>query len=283
MSNQTAPKIRRNLNMFDKLVESASTGADVGPRRRIFILSFLFVAVLFSTAVIASIYAADYDLGNDMFDAARMLTPVIESEPPPAPEAAREPEDQPTSRSDSDLTRRILMAATDEPSLVPDKPSAEVNPYASTPSDKWEIARLGKADSPPGYSDRPAEGGTSSGNPVGNTDTGVDENLPKEAPPLPKIVKDRPPVSGGAMTGKATYLPQPVYSAAALAVRAQGIVVVQITVDETGKVISAKALDGNALLRPAATAAALKARFKPTTLSGVPVKVTGLITYNFKR
>lgn len=269
--------------MFEKLVESDSTGAEAGPRRKIFILSFLFVSVLFATAVIASIYAADFDLGNESFDAAKLLTPVIETEPPPAFEPAREQQNQPIARSQSDLTRRILMSSTDEPSLVPDKPSAETNPYASTPSDKWNIAKLGQTDSPPGYSDRPEGDGSSSSNPGGTGNVGREEQLPREVPPAPKAIKEHPPLSGGAMTGKATYLPQPVYSAAALAVRAQGVVVVQITVDETGRVISAKALDGNALLRPAATAAALKARFNPTTLSGVPVKVTGLITYNFKR
>lgn len=85
------------------------------------------------------------------------------------------------------------------------------------------------------------------------------------------------------MAGKATYLPKPVYSAAAKSVGAQGSVSVQILVDETGKVISAKAASGNPLLRSAAVEAAWKAKFNPTTLSGVPVKVTGIITYNFVR
>ena len=85
------------------------------------------------------------------------------------------------------------------------------------------------------------------------------------------------------MTGKAISLPTPVYSAAARAVGAKGTVTVQITVDEKGNVISAKALDGNPMLRPAAVEAAWKARFKPTTLSNVPVKVTGLISYHFNR
>lgn len=85
------------------------------------------------------------------------------------------------------------------------------------------------------------------------------------------------------MTGKATHLPKPVYSAAAKAVGAQGTVTIQILVDESGKVVSAKAVNGNIMLRQAAVDAAFKARFDPTYLSQVPVKVTGIITSNFVR
>jgi TonB family protein len=57
---------------------------------------------------------------------------------------------------------------------------------------------------------------------------------------------------------------------------------VQVTIDETGKVISARAISGHPLLQAAATQAAYSARFSPTQLSGQPVKVTGTINYNFQ-
>ena len=56
---------------------------------------------------------------------------------------------------------------------------------------------------------------------------------------------------------------------------------VQIVVDESGRVISASAVSGHPLLQQAAVAAARQARFSPTLLSGQPVKVSGVITYNF--
>jgi protein TonB len=56
---------------------------------------------------------------------------------------------------------------------------------------------------------------------------------------------------------------------------------VQVTIDEEGNVISATALSGHPLLQAAAVAAARAARFAPTLLDGQPVKVTGVITYNF--
>ena len=64
-------------------------------------------------------------------------------------------------------------------------------------------------------------------------------------------------------------------------IRAQGSVNVQILVDEQGKVVSAQAVSGHPLLTSAAKEAALRARFTPTLLNGQPVKVQGVITYNF--
>ena len=88
-------------------------------------------------------------------------------------------------------------------------------------------------------------------------------------------------ISGGVLNSKATNLPQPAYPPAARAVRAHGSVSVQVTVDETGEVISASAVSGHPLLRASAVQAARSAKFTPTKLSGQPVKVTGVITYNF--
>jgi TonB family protein len=63
--------------------------------------------------------------------------------------------------------------------------------------------------------------------------------------------------------------------------RASGIVKVEVLLNEEGKVISARALDGLASLRQAAVDAARLARFTPTILSGQPVKVVGIINYKF--
>jgi protein TonB len=60
-----------------------------------------------------------------------------------------------------------------------------------------------------------------------------------------------------------------------------GNVRVKVLIDERGQVISAKALDGPKGLREASEQAAMKARFAPTLLEGKPVKVSGVITYNF--
>ena len=89
------------------------------------------------------------------------------------------------------------------------------------------------------------------------------------------------PVSGGVLNGKAISLPKPVYPLAAKCVGAGGTVIVEVTLDESGKVISARALSGHTLLQAPCVAAARQARFSPTLISGRAVKVLGTITYNF--
>lgn len=88
-------------------------------------------------------------------------------------------------------------------------------------------------------------------------------------------------VVGGVLNGKALSLPKPVYPSEARDARASGTVNVQVLIDETGKIISAAAVTGHPYLRAASTEAACGAKFSPTLLQGVPVKVSGVITYNF--
>jgi TonB family protein len=92
---------------------------------------------------------------------------------------------------------------------------------------------------------------------------------------------DKKLVEGGVLNGKAVSKPAPSYPAAAKNTGVSGTVVVQILVDESGYVVKAEPFCGHPLLAKAAVEAALKARFTPTLLSGMPVKVSGVITYNF--
>lgn len=89
------------------------------------------------------------------------------------------------------------------------------------------------------------------------------------------------PISGGVLNGKAVSLPKPPYPPAARAVRAEGAVTIQILIDEDGTIFSAHAVSGHPLLRQASRIAACEAKFTPTFLEGKPVKVQGVITYNF--
>ncbi len=93
----------------------------------------------------------------------------------------------------------------------------------------------------------------------------------------------RKPISGGVLNGKAIVLPKPEYPTEARNAGAVGAVAVQVTIDESGMVIDAKAISGHALLQPPSVNAALQARFSPTLLMGEPVKVTGVIIFNFAR
>lgn len=85
----------------------------------------------------------------------------------------------------------------------------------------------------------------------------------------------------GQLNTIALKLAMPVYPDIARKLNAQGKVIVQITLDEEGKVVSAKATTGNSLLRSAGEEAARRSKFKPTMLDNQPVKANGFIIYNF--
>ncbi len=88
-------------------------------------------------------------------------------------------------------------------------------------------------------------------------------------------------VEGNVLNGKALSLPVPAYPEEARAARASGTVTVRVMIDETGNVFRACAVSGPPLLVRESEKAAHRAKFTPTMLSGMPVKVTGIIKYNY--
>ncbi len=100
------------------------------------------------------------------------------------------------------------------------------------------------------------------------------ERRPSPVPPLDVS-------AGGVLNKKAISLPEPVYPAIAKAAGMEGVVTVEVTVNEEGEVISARATSGLVILQSAAVAAANQARFSRTIVNGKPVKVIGIINYNF--
>lgn len=210
--------------------------------------------------------------------------PVPEEEPPPEPEKPKEQQKQP----DVDVRKELIQNIMQSPIKPPDTTSVVRNPVKEMRLDR--MTKLGSTDSDtgarvdPGVSRVVSDGGTG-GLSTGQSTapTGGDDS--DEPPPPPKPKPTPPPVpktvSGGVLNGKATSLPKPAYPAAAKAVRAGGAVSVQVLISESGSVISASAVSGHPLLRAAAESAARGARFSPTLLSGQPVKVSGVITYNF--
>lgn len=88
-------------------------------------------------------------------------------------------------------------------------------------------------------------------------------------------------INAGIINGKALKLPKPKYPADAKQVHAQGPVSIQVIINEKGEVISATAISGHEMLRKISEEAALNAKFSPTYLKGKPVKIQGVIVYNF--
>jgi TonB family protein len=88
-------------------------------------------------------------------------------------------------------------------------------------------------------------------------------------------------INGGVLNGKTKDMPVPEYPVIARAAHASGAVTVEITIDESGAVVAARAVDGHPLLQAAAVNAARRASFTQTRLNGEPVRVTGVLIYNF--
>jgi TonB family protein len=87
--------------------------------------------------------------------------------------------------------------------------------------------------------------------------------------------------SGVALEQGAIKKVEPVFPPIAKAARASGAVRVEVKIDEAGVVVSARAISGHPLLRDSAEAAARQWKFKPATIFGKRVKVSGILTFNF--
>ena len=101
-----------------------------------------------------------------------------------------------------------------------------------------------------------------------------------------KCDPDPPPkeriVSGGVLNGKAIKLPQVRnYPDEAKKAKAAGLVRIKVLIDFDGNVIEAEPVGGRPELFEVTLEAARLAKFSPTTLSGKPVKVSGVLVYNF--
>ena len=260
--------------MFDNLVESSSHKDDLARKGSFIGVTALIYGVLMVTFFIAGIYWYEARLGDLELELTTLVAPV------PVPQQEKQPEEKPAEAAkpvkvDQNVdVRRELIADVTRTELVPKEVSAKASDVPPVRSGR--ITVVGTADSN-AVGAPPVGPGTGS---IVTAPTRVqiaDEPPPPEVKPTPP----RAPISGGVLNGKAISLPKPAYPAIARAARASGTVVVQVLIDENGRVVSANAVSGHPLLQAVAVGAARQARFSPTKLSGQPVKVTGVIQYNF--
>ncbi len=269
--------------MFEKLIVSEPEGANFKNRRNYFLVSSLAVGVLFLTAVVFSIFATDYGLGHNSFELVEMVAPpeMVAVEPEP-----QRPQAPTQSQSKSELpTRQVSMINMNENPIVPKEVSVVQNTYQSRPLTPYLVSASDTNPEGPGRPEYTGPGiGIGDSGPQGpQATTDPVETAPPTIKKNPPVVTKPPTQTLGVINGKATSLPKPNYTAAAKAIGAQGAVNVQVTIDEQGNVTSANAVSGHPLLRAASEQAARNAKFSVTYLSHVPVKVTGVIVYNFIR
>lgn len=273
--------------MFDQMIESEPANADFKSRRKYFITSSLVVGTLFFVGVIVSIFASEFGIRNSNIELTELIAPIeMAATTPPAPQP-KAPSNAPVKESSKMPMRTDNIARVDEPQVAPTTVSTAPNTTPSRPVGAYEIGPMNVDPvGPPAGTGRvtgPSGDGLPSG--IGKTDPEPEPEVKAEPPVIkkPEPPKNRTPVSGGVVNGRATFLPKPNYPAPARAVGASGEVRVQVTIDESGRVISVSAISGHPLLRSEAERAARNAKFSPTTLTGAPVKVTGIILYNFTK
>jgi periplasmic protein TonB len=257
--------------MFDNLVESSSHKSDISRKGSFVVVTALVYLVLGVTFAVVGIYWYDNHLGEMELELTTLVAPV------PVPQAQKEPEHKeevkPVKEQPNVDVRKELIASVDRTELVPKEVSAKASDVP--PVRRGVTTVLGTSDS---NSAAPVPAGPGVGTVIAAPKVSIADEPP---PPEPKATPPRAPISGGVLNGKALSLPKPPYPQIAKAAHASGTVVVQVLIDENGNVVSARAISGHPLLQGVAVAAARSARFSPTKLSGQPVKVTGVIQYNF--
>jgi len=258
--------------MFDNLVESGSHKQDLGRKGSFLLGTVAIYGVIGITLLVVSIMYAAANLESQELDFVTLVAPI------PVPQQAqpeKHEEAKPQETKQNVDVRKELIADVSRTELVPKEVSAKAS---DIPPVRRGVTTIVGNESTNATNPIAAGPGTGTGLPTTAAPINVGEPPP---PPPPKPTPPRAPISGGVLNGKAISLPKPSYPPIAKQAHASGTVVVQVTIDENGSVISAHAVSGHPLLQAVAVAAARGARFSPTKLSGQPVKVTGVITYNF--
>jgi protein TonB len=266
--------------MFTNLIESASHVREFKRRSSFFLITVATYAVILFAAGIASVYAYDAQLESQT-SSLELLSwvPPVAAAPKPvrenrSPVVRRStPATAPVDRNITVSERRVAIPPTNDPRLIPKDvgiQASEIHPVTGP------VRLTGRDVDPPFNPSDPKTGCiTCTGTP---TVVGFETDKPPE-PPVVRPQTQR--VTSVILNSKVISLPQPAYPMMAKQTRTQGPVHIQILVDEQGKVISAQVVSGHPMLNPAAREAAMRARFTPTILNGQPVKIQGVITYNF--
>jgi protein TonB len=237
-------------------------------------------ALFFVLAGVVSIYAYDAHLETQEQDLTLLSWVPQVTHPPETVRAPSTPRRANGNNNGPVRPQRVpvLIEAVSNPTKAPEQISSTAHnippalPGAIVDRDNFDPGSTGPSTGPISNTGRGPGGG-------GQVVPDIGEPPPvktKEAPVAPRIVRRE------ILNGYAISLPKPPYPNLAKQIGMQGTVSVQVLLNEAGKVVSAKVLSGHPTLAPAAVNAAYQARFTPTKLDGQPVKVSGIITYNFR-
>lgn len=267
--------------MFHNLIESGSHRRDLARRGRFFLGTLASYALVAAFAGVAGVYAYTAHLDEQNYQITMLPSWAV---PQPAAQPVEHDRAQPPRSSGT--TTEVYQRT---------RAYTDLNTVTSNPP-PISTERSNVPPLPPGapyiFSDHNVNPGGVSG-PVSPGGVGAapitthvrphfveTEDIPPPTP-TPAPTRRAPVVISQILSSKIVSKPVPPYPPIARATRVQGTVTVEILVDEQGRVISATATSGPVMLRVAAQQAAMLARFTQTKLNGEPVKVSGVITYNF--
>lgn len=188
----------------------------------------------------------------------------------------------------------VLSAVNGEPAVTPKNDTLAVNKPADIPAGSQPVMR-GVAD--PGTATRDREVKTEpvyipAPPPVKEEPKKEEpkQETPKQEEPKPVVTvpsaapannANVSPVDVGSLVPYVTKQTPPSYPAAAKAMRATGVVRVDLTINETGDVAEVQKTSGPMMLQAAAKDAIKKWKFKPFLKDGQPVRAIGYINFNF--
>jgi protein TonB len=158
----------------------------------------------------------------------------------------------------------------------PSRNEPETKALPSVPSETSSVNKT--VASPPMVAVTDQRGGEN------NVPRGLLSGAPQTVAPAPSPPPSAPapPRASALIKGQAVKQVQPDYPAIARGARQEGAVPVEVSINENGDVVSARAVGGPILLRTAAESAARQWKFRPSTRDGKPLATATTITFRFK-
>jgi TonB family protein len=185
-------------------------------------------------------------------------------------------------------TKSATQQPSVKPSVVNTKPDPEPPKVANeekTPAPQSVPAAMAPAPAAPAAEKQASQPAVETSSPV------IPERKPVPSPQVANLINEPPsPSPASASTASASHsltaaVPiaqaSPVYPELALRTRASGQVVMELQIDDQGKVIKAAVMSGPAIFYGAAVDAAMKWRYKPASISGVNVASQSRVTMSF--
>ncbi|MEW6732079.1 MAG: energy transducer TonB [Acidobacteriota bacterium] len=264
--------------MFENLVECSNI-----KKKEKKWLYFVVTSIVWSLTLVGAIITGIF-LYNAQLDGQLALITMVSLPSPPPPPAPPAGDVAAVKQKQSSANTQVVAPTNVAVREVP----REIAPPTLQPVAHFPTSGEGKGgDGVFGGVPGGIPGGTVGGDllgVIGGSGTGNPPDPPKpvaptveEQPKTPSFIKR----SEGVIRGNAINKPLPIYPQLARASHIEGPVQVEIMIGEDGTVISAKVISGHLLLQQAALQAARQWKFIPTLLNNSPVKVQGIVTFNF--